>query len=34
MVYILAEAGVNHNGSLKLAYEMVDVAKTIWRRCC
>jgi len=28
MVYILAEAGVNHNGSLKLAYEMVDIAKT------
>jgi N,N'-diacetyllegionaminate synthase len=24
--FIIAEAGVNHNGSLKLAYELVDVA--------
>ena len=27
-VLIIAEAGVNHNGSLKLAKKMVDVAKT------
>ena len=27
MVLIIAEAGVNHNGSLKLAKELVDVAK-------
>ena len=26
MVYILAEIGVNHNGSLDIAYELIDVA--------
>ena len=26
-VIIIAEAGVNHNGKLKLAYKLVDVAK-------
>jgi len=26
MVYIIAEAGVNHNGSLKLAYKLIDIA--------
>ena len=26
-VYIIAEAGVNHNGDLKLAKELVDMAK-------
>ena len=26
-VFIIAEAGVNHNGSLKLAKKMVDVAR-------
>jgi N,N'-diacetyllegionaminate synthase len=26
MVYIIAEAGVNHNGSLKLAYQLIDIA--------
>ena len=25
-VFIIAEAGVNHNGSLKLAKELIDVA--------
>jgi len=25
-VFIIAEAGVNHNGSLKIAKKMVDVA--------
>ena len=27
MVYIIAEAGVNHNGSLETAYQLIDVAK-------
>ena len=26
MVYILAEVGVNHNGSLDIAYKLIDVA--------
>ena len=26
-IYIIAEAGVNHNGSLELAKKLVDVAK-------
>ena len=26
-VYIVAEAGINHNGNLKTAYDLVDVAK-------
>ena len=26
-VIIIAEAGVNHNGKLKLAYKLVDAAK-------
>ena len=26
-VFFIAEAGVNHNGSLKIALKMVDVAK-------
>ena len=30
-VKIIAEAGINHNGSLKKALKMVD-SKTIWRR--
>ena len=27
-VLIIAEAGVNHNGNLKLAYKLVDAAKS------
>lgn len=27
--YIIAEAGVNHNGDMKIAYELIDTAKTI-----
>ena len=27
MVYIIAEAGVNHNGKLDLALQLVDIAK-------
>ena len=27
MVYIIAEAGVNHNGKLDLALKLVDIAK-------
>ncbi|HHD80108.1 MAG TPA: N-acetylneuraminate synthase, partial [Campylobacterales bacterium] len=26
-VFIIAEAGVNHNGSIKLAKELIDIAK-------
>ena len=26
-IFIVAEAGVNHNGSLKKAYKLVDIAK-------
>ena len=26
-VFFIAEAGVNHNGSLKIVLEMIDVAK-------
>ena len=26
-VFIIAEAGVNHNGNINLAYKLVDVAK-------
>ena len=26
-VYIIAEAGVNHNGDMKIAYQMVKEAK-------
>ena len=25
-VFIIAEAGVNHNGSIELAYKLIDVA--------
>lgn len=28
-VYIIAEAGVNHNGDINLAYELIDAAKTV-----
>ena len=26
-IFIIAEAGVNHNGSLKKAFKLVDIAK-------
>ena len=26
-VLVIAEAGVNHNGDIKLAYELIDAAK-------
>ena len=26
MVYVIAEAGVNHNGELELAHQLIDVA--------
>ncbi len=31
--FIIAEAGVNHNGDLKIAYEMIDVAKEAGADC-
>ena len=27
-IYIIAEAGVNHNGKLELALDLVDIAKS------
>ena len=32
-VYIIAEAGVNHNGDLNLAFELVDAAKAAGVDC-
>ena len=32
-VYIIAEAGVNHNGSLKNAFKLIDVAARASQRC-
>ena len=32
-VYIIAEAGVNHNGSLRLAKDLIDVAKKCGADC-
>ena len=32
-VYIIAEAGVNHNGDIKLAYKLVDAAKEAGVSC-
>ena len=31
--FIIAEAGVNHNGSIVLARKLIDVAKIRCRRC-
>ena len=32
-VYIIAEAGVNHNGDINLAYQLVDAAKAAGVDC-
>ena len=32
-VYIIAEAGVNHNGRLDMAYRLIDKAKEIGADC-
>ncbi|MGZ3903966.1 MAG: N-acetylneuraminate synthase [Bacteroidia bacterium] len=32
-VYIIAEAGVNHNGSIDMAYQLIDKAKEIGADC-
>lgn len=32
-VYIIAEAGVNHNGSLEMAFQLIDKAKEIGADC-
>ena len=32
-VYIIAEAGVNHNGSLQMAFQLIDKAKEIGADC-
>jgi len=32
-IFIMAEAGVNHNGSLSLAKEMVEAAKAASGTC-
>lgn len=31
--YIIAEAGVNHNGNIKLAYKLIDTAKKVKADC-
>ena len=32
-VFIIAEAGVNHNGSIDLAYQLIDQAKLAGADC-
>ena len=31
-IYIIAEVGVNHNGSMALAYDLIDIAASGSRR--
>ena len=33
-VYVIAEAGVNHNGSVKNAFKMIDCAKLLEKEGC
>lgn len=28
-IYIIAEVGVNHNGSMALAYDLIDIAAKV-----
>ena len=32
-VYIIAEAGVNHNGDVKIAHKLIEEAKMAGRLC-
>ena len=32
-VYVIAEIGINHNGKIKIAKKLIDVAKKRWSKC-